>query len=146
MSRPRIVDIVALASEMTVIAPSVIMGRSRLPRIVRVRQACMTVAREAGHSYPMIGHRMDRDHSTVVYGVEKAGINAERDKSYAAFLDRLRKAAAQAKPLVTDRAPRIVVHTPEPIAEPTPEPEATVADLDEVELLSRAVAAHYATA
>lgn len=147
MSRARVSDIVSLAAEMAAVDRNAILGRSRHGRLVRIRQACMTVARESGHSYPAIGRRMNRDHSTIVHGVDKAGIIAERNADYAAFLARLRNAAGQAKPYVAERIPRIAPVVPEPVA-PVPEPAASVStdELDDIELLSRAVAAHYATA
>jgi len=144
----RIADIVTLASEMALVNRQAILGRSRVHRVVRIRQACMAVARENGHSLCQIGRVMNRDHSTVSHGIDKAGILAERQRNYASFLDRLRNAAASVSPCIADRltVPPIMIAGFK--SEPEPESEAppVEADLSDDELLSRAVAAHYAGA
>lgn len=145
----RIADIVTMAANMALINRSEILGKARHSRLVRVRQACYLVAREQGHSYPFIGVHMRRDHSTVLYGAEKATILCERDQVFAAFVDALRKAVKDAKPFIQPkpvqpakqpdnvvlfrRDPRMFDHPPTPLWA-----------VDELDLLSMRVAAHYA--
>jgi len=141
----RVSDIIILASEIGLVDRALILGSSRHRRVVRIRQACMKIAREQGHSYPQIGRRMGRDHSTIVHGVEKAENLAKDDARYAAFLKRLRAAAVTAKPCIADRI-TTALPAPKPVPEPEPAPEPIDHDLSDDELLSRAVAAHYASA
>jgi hypothetical protein len=114
MSRARVADIITLASQMAAIDRKVLVGRSRFRRIVRVRQACMLLARENGHSFPTIGRMFDRDHSTVVHGCEVAEDCVQRDPAYAAFVDRLRTSAANARPYIAERLSTPVVVLPKP--------------------------------
>lgn len=139
--RARVSDIVAIAADMSMMRPETITGRSRLQRVIRVRQACFLIAREHGWSYPEIGHRMNRDHSTVIHGCDTAQVWAERDMDYAAMVDKLRTRAATAKPFAMDR---LMGSIGKPV--PEPEPEITPAPLDDMDLLSMAVAGHYASA
>lgn len=97
--RARVADIVAIASRMSGVPVSVIMGRSRLAPISRLRQAIFVVARRCNHSYPQIARAMNRlDHATIIYGVQRAQAHAERDDEYAAFIDALDYHALNAKP------------------------------------------------
>lgn len=141
--KARVSDILTIAAEMACIDRAMILGNSKYRRFVRVRQACYLVAREQGYSYPFIGRLVNRDHTTVIHGADKALIIAERDQVFAAFLDQLRAAASDARPFVSNlgrrkvvpfkREPRIFDHPPTP-------------DwlFDEVDLLSMRVAQHYA--
>lgn len=54
------------------VSPSDIMGRSRLRRHARARQVTWYVARQVTDmSYPYIARVFDRDHSTIVDGVQR---------------------------------------------------------------------------
>lgn len=58
-----------------------ILGLSRYPRVVKARHRAMAVIRWSTEwSYPEIGRLFNRDHTTVMAGVEKyeAKINGER--------------------------------------------------------------------
>lgn len=103
MSRALVADIITLAAEMAAIDRKVLTGRSRYRRVVRVRQACMLLARENNHSYPTIGRMFGRDHSTVIHGCEVAADTIARDPDYAAFVARLRTGAAKARPYIAER-------------------------------------------
>lgn len=86
----RVADIVTLASQVSDVARRDIMSRHRFPEIIRVRQACYLLAREAGHSYPRIARHMDRDHSSVIYGAKIAVKRCRTDGEFADFVAKLR--------------------------------------------------------
>lgn len=48
-----------------------IVGKSRSRPVVLARQHCFYQLRQAGFSYPTIGHYLDRDHSTVIHGCKE---------------------------------------------------------------------------
>lgn len=50
-------------------APADIFGACRFRQIARARQYAMWLLREQGFSFPEIGRRFDRDHSTVIHAV-----------------------------------------------------------------------------
>lgn len=79
---PRVADIVAAASRITMIPQCEITGPQRKIHIVRVRHAVSLVAYKLGHSYSAIGRTLNRDHTTVINAVEQA---EELAKSHAAF-------------------------------------------------------------
>lgn len=99
--RARITDIIILASKLSGFDPKVITGYGRSGPVVRVRQAVYRVAREHGHSFPLIARVMGgRDHSTVMWGAERMRMHYNYDESYKAFVDGLRAAALDAVPFV----------------------------------------------
>lgn len=114
--KARIADILKVAAVMSNMPVATIIGPRRTRHIMRVRQACYVVSRRMGHSLPQIGERIgDRDHSSVVHGIEAAGVFAERDPEFRQFIEDLEAhtlevqanlAAANRK---QDRAPRLVV-------------------------------------
>jgi hypothetical protein len=71
--RARITDIIAIAARLTKISAADITGRSRMRRIVHVRQAIIAVARmqRPQHTYPEIARRLNRDHSSLVHAFEQ---------------------------------------------------------------------------
>lgn len=87
----RVSDIVRHAAELTLRKPADIMGYRRLPPLVKVRQGCYLVAREAGHSYVEIARRMNRqDHACAIAGAKTARLRELDDPAYAVFLGELR--------------------------------------------------------
>ena len=54
-----------------------ITGVRRTERLARARHVAMWLMRRAGQTYPQIGRRLNRDHSTVWTGVRR--IEAEMD-------------------------------------------------------------------
>jgi len=48
-----------------------LLGRKRQPRISKARHEAYYHFRRKGWSYPEIGRLFGRDHSTIIYGVEK---------------------------------------------------------------------------
>jgi chromosomal replication initiator protein len=70
-----------------------LIGPQRYRRLVRARQVAMWLARRTtAHSLPQIGWAFDRDHTTIMHGVEKVDEIMERDPAFAAMVWRLRLA------------------------------------------------------
>ncbi len=130
MTRARVADIITLASEIAGIERKVLVGPIRRARIVRVRQACMLLGRENGHSFPTIGRVFGRDHSTVVHGCQVAEAYIARDPAYAAFVDRLRATASEARPYVAERLTAPLLTKPKPAAKPKRKPRPAPVDLE----------------
>lgn len=141
MSRARVADIITLASQMAAIERKVLVGRTRYRRVVRVRQACMLLARENGHSFPTIGRMFDRDHSTVIHGCEVAEDYIARDPGFAAFVERLRASAMRAQPYVAERLSFPAFAKPKPTPKASaPKPKAKPIDSDIKQQLDDAAA------
>jgi chromosomal replication initiation ATPase DnaA len=69
------------------ISPHAIIGRRRLPAIVRARLALYAALyRVCETSYPQLGRLLNRDHSTILYGVREAERDAATDPDFAAAL------------------------------------------------------------
>ena len=66
-----------------------LLGRSHARADVRPRQAVMWVLMQIGWSSPMVGRRMDRDHSTVLDGRNRCQAIQERDMGYRRACERL---------------------------------------------------------
>jgi len=78
--------------------PAQLLAGGRRRAVVRWRQAAMWVARQAsGQSWPEIGRVMGRDHSTMIYGAQRAEAEMRLDREYAWTLERA-WAAAEAEP------------------------------------------------
>lgn len=83
------------------IEPYVVMGRGRRASVVWPRHTALWVVRECfpGLSYPMIGKLFGgRDHSSVIYGVDKVKYRRERDPAYAALTDAMVAELSKAEP------------------------------------------------
>lgn len=69
------------------VPPRTIIGRRRLPAIVRARLALYAALyRACETSYKQIGRLLNRDHTTVLYGVREAERDAAADPEFAAAL------------------------------------------------------------
>lgn len=55
------------------VEPVEVLGPSRLPELCEARRAIMRELRARGWSTPRIGRLLNRDHSTVVHGLRRAG-------------------------------------------------------------------------
>lgn len=67
-----------------------ILGRCRIPAVTRARQALYAALYDACEtSYPELAWRLQRDHTTLLYGVRKARALADSDSDYAAALARV---------------------------------------------------------
>lgn len=63
--------IASMVAEGTGVPKDAIMGYRRGGKISEARHVVMFEAREQGLSYPLIGWALNRDHSSVWYGVKK---------------------------------------------------------------------------
>lgn len=130
--RARIVDLMAIASRLTGVHPDDITGHSRVRRFVHIRQAIVAVARmqRPEHSYPEIGRRMKRDHSTLVHAFEQ--VQAYADPARDMLIAQLACEAETVAIFAPRPAPapliRMAEQAPKP---PRPAPPMTQADKDE---------------
>ena len=84
----RIIEIVASAFEV----PVEVLLRSRKRDVVRMRQIAMYLARKTRTiSYPMIGRRFRRDHSTVMFAVQKIQRLIAENAEFAGVVESLRQ-------------------------------------------------------
>lgn len=117
-------DVVAIAAKLSGLSIDRINGPRRDSVTCRVRFACFLIAREAGHSYPLIGRMIgDRDHSTVINGVEQAKARCAREPEYAAFVNELRSLARRSAPFSVERPIEIMIP---PRARPARKPRAVM--------------------
>jgi len=140
--RPQVDDIIHQASRLSGIMPKDIRSLSRRKACVRVRQAICLVAHENKCSLSHTGRRLSRNHSTVITAIEAAKEAVKRDPVFATFVTALRR-AARLLPVVTTQD-RPVFAAPGPIVIPRAERRPASSDATDDELLSQAVAAHYA--
>lgn len=110
----RIADIIALASRLSCIPVADLLGKSRRGIHTPTRFAICLVAREHGHSYPKIGSHLNRDHSSVIHGVERARDTIWRDPVYQLFVDDLRRIVAVTPPFVEGAPPQPKPKPPAP--------------------------------
>lgn len=68
----QVTEAVNTASRASGISANLILGYTRRPDVARARHAAMMLAHEAGVSKADIGVHMNRDHTTVIYGIRKA--------------------------------------------------------------------------
>lgn len=84
-------EIIIKCSELFKIHPRDLLGRYRFDFIMPARFALYKALRMRGWSYPEIGRKFDRDHSTVIYGVKRAEYMMLKDAEYAAKVVELAK-------------------------------------------------------
>lgn len=71
MTRPRIKDIVTIASRLTNVSEEKILSPDRKLHLCAVRSAIYSIAKKHGHSLTQIGVQIGgRDHSTVINGLK----------------------------------------------------------------------------
>jgi len=67
----RVVGIAVLVAQHYGMEPALLLGNRRLLHVARARQVVMYIAHEHDNkSYAEIGNALNRDHSTVIYGVQ----------------------------------------------------------------------------
>jgi chromosomal replication initiation ATPase DnaA len=54
------------------VTPDAVRSEARATALVKARQEAMLRMREEGHSAPSIGRFLQRDHTTVLYGAQRA--------------------------------------------------------------------------
>ena len=77
-------DFVNAAAEMFCVHPRDLVSHYRFDFLMMPRFALYKALRMRGWSYPEIGRLLNRDHSTIIYGVGRAEWKMERDADYAA--------------------------------------------------------------
>lgn len=77
-------DYVKAAAEMFHVHPRDLVSHYRFNFLMLPRFALYKALRLRGWSYPQIGRLLDRDHSTIIYGIQRADYYMERDPGYAA--------------------------------------------------------------
>lgn len=75
--------IVQRCAELFLIAPRDLVGRYRFDFVMRARFALYLALRLQGRSYQNIGKIVDRDHSTIMNGVDRAEWFFKRDSVFA---------------------------------------------------------------
>jgi len=82
------------AAQVTGVPVAEIIGKARHRRLVRIRQAVMFLAREEGHTSPVVGKRLGgRDHSTVLHGAEMIAQLIEDGDAVAELVEAIDRAA-----------------------------------------------------
>ena len=90
MATTRVSDLITIASRITGMTPAQIVGPQRHKPITRVRQAVAYVAAEQGrHSYPQIGKKLNRDHSTIIHAHKMVPEYMKRDADLRLLVERL---------------------------------------------------------
>lgn len=121
--------LIAVAERYYGLPKGIVTSERKMKPVVLCRfMVCLIARRELGLSLTQIGQSVCRDHSTVLYAVEKAG-ELIKDKDFAADYEAIVALAAQraerpfetiqvrAKPLIPPEEP-----TPEPKVKPAPTP------------------------
>lgn len=60
------------------------LGRSRKPEFAAPRQVAMYLARKKGWSWPYVGKRFERDHTTAIHAFKATAQRMARDEQFAA--------------------------------------------------------------
>ena len=76
-------EVIDKASELFCVHRRDIIGPYRYNFLMPARFALCKALRMRGLSFPHIGRIMNRDHTTIIYAVERAGNTMERDPAYA---------------------------------------------------------------
>lgn len=74
--------IVSEVSEYYSVPERDIFGRSRDRHVAHARQTAMYLARKIGMSLPKIGRELERDHTTVLYGIREVAKRMKADVQY----------------------------------------------------------------
>lgn len=82
-------DYVKAAAEMFHIHPRDLVGPYRYGFLLPARFALSKALRTRGWTLPAIGRLVNRDHTTIIYQIERAEYYMERDPGYAAKIQAL---------------------------------------------------------
>jgi chromosomal replication initiation ATPase DnaA len=82
--KPKIEDIINITSEITGVNESAILSRSRMRDEAEARFLIMRIAKERRHTLTKIGEQLDRDHTSIMHGIQKCESLCEIDASYLA--------------------------------------------------------------
>lgn len=69
-------QVVTMLASLNQVTEAELRGPSQLPHLVAVRREVAETLRKAGYSTPKIGSVLNRDHTTVLYLLETAGLRA----------------------------------------------------------------------
>lgn len=138
-------DIIAAACEISGFTPQELRSHSKPAPLNNVRQAVYYIGFKCGHFYSQICRSLARDHSSVIHGKVKCEARMAEDATYADLVNRIMANAVKRTPL--EPAKLTIVKTAQTYTKPKFKQKPVTDDTDELsddELLSRAVAAHYA--
>lgn len=76
-------DFIAAAADMFRVSPEALISYEKPKALMPARFALYKALRLRGWSYPQIGQTLNRDHSSVIYGVRRADWLMDRDPGYA---------------------------------------------------------------
>jgi hypothetical protein len=143
----RVHDILAAAAELADVSVEAITGVRGDKRVISARLAVYLIARWNGHTNSKIARLLGRrDHSTVVDGSQECRRRMEIDGAYRGYIMRVQKSAERRTPFTPAKPPLCAPAKPLPSPKPANVSAQNDDELDEIEQLSRAVAAHYAGA
>jgi chromosomal replication initiation ATPase DnaA len=64
------------------VSPFAVTSRNRRKRVSEARQEIWRILKADGMSYPELGELFNRDHTTIVHGVQQAKERLEREQSH----------------------------------------------------------------
>lgn len=82
-------DFFRFVSDMFLITPERLIGHDRTVRHTRARFAMYKALRMRGVTYAQIGRWCNRDHKTVMHGINRAEYYMERDERFRTRVERL---------------------------------------------------------
>ena len=90
-ARPEMMDVVDAVARACALGREDLLGRGQARPLARARHLAMYLVRELcpGASLPAIGHLLDRDHTTVLYGCRRAAALRARDAGFRALCARV---------------------------------------------------------
>lgn len=92
-------EIIHQCAEVFNVHPRDLLSHSRFEFLLGPRFALYAALRQRGSTYSQIGRWLNRDHSTVIYGIRRSEWIAERNPDYAAKIDYLVNWKPQPAPL-----------------------------------------------
>jgi len=92
MKKPTVNDIIEMVADKYSVPVSEIIRQNRRATIASVRMIAMYMARKlTSESYPEIGSRFFRQHSTIIHGVERVKKSMSEDFEFKAEVDALER-------------------------------------------------------
>ena len=103
MPRPRVSDIVTVASRLAAVNEAEVLGDRRLLHLCAVRAAVYVASRKHGYSYPAIGRAVGRrDHTTVIYAIRNIKRHALYFKDFDGYCKAVEEISAELPPFVRE--------------------------------------------
>ena len=85
-------DVLCAADIITPNGKAMVLGKTRVRSVYKLRRAAMVASRDFGWSLPHIGKTMGRDHTTIMHGVRQ--FEREADDLDRAYRNSLRRVAS----------------------------------------------------